>query len=107
MLTLGWERCSTAAAAEKPPWRATPTKLVIHSSRKPCGARSMSALGSADELVHEVGAKPDLLVVGAAQLDLGPDVLVPDLVPVLVEVDHRAGDVEERHHVLAVRRHRE
>src|SRR4029453_7735217 len=62
----------------------------------PSGARL------ADELVDERRAQPARGPMLAAHVDLGPDVLVARLPALGVDVNHRAGDVEERDHLGAI-----
>src|SRR5437667_4276058 len=57
---------------------------------------------SADELVDVVRAESGARIVRAAHVDLGEHILVTGLPSRVVEVDHRARDVEKGDHFRAV-----
>lgn len=60
-----------------------------------------------DELVHVVTTDTVGRVVRPVHVDRGLGVLVADLTAVGVDVDHRAGDVEDRDHLVATLGHAE
>src|SRR3569623_2072771 len=62
---------------------------------------------SAHELLAVTCAEAACRVMTPAQVDLGPHVLVGGLPAGLIDVDHRARDVEERDHFRAVLGHGE
>src|SRR5215831_5672258 len=71
-----------------------------------CSSRPLERR-SAHELFDERRAEPHRGVMRPAHLDLAEYVLVPGLAPGLVEIDHRAADVEEGDHLGAVARNDE
>jgi hypothetical protein len=57
---------------------------------------------SADKLVHLIRAKANVTGMSAAHLDLAEHVLVSNLLPGLIEVNHGAADVEQGDHLAAI-----
>src|SRR5947208_1458585 len=96
---------SHAPTAAPPPTTRTP----IHENKlTPCRARGIDASSvcestlSPHELIDVIRAEAACDVMVAAHVDLGEDVLVAVLPAFVVEIDHRAADVEEGDHLGAV-----
>src|SRR3989440_11174936 len=92
---------SQAPIAAPPPTARIPPQGIPNPFRTNTARQSLRK-SSADKLVHVIRAKADVTVVPAAHLDLGEHVLVSNLSPGLVEVNHGAADIEEGDHFAAV-----
>src|SRR3569833_1589641 len=71
----------------------------------PTASSPPQGMRSAHELLDETCAEAACRVMTPAHVDLGPHVLVGGLPAGLIDVDHRARDVEERDHFRAVLGH--
>src|SRR5207344_1534035 len=104
--------CSTAPTGTMTVWcdfrKASTSGLVISprntvsgfigpsSSHCACALTSCCRSdASANEPVHVLGSEATRLVVGAAHRDLGEHILVTERVPVGIDVEHDAVDLEQ------------
>src|SRR6187402_1420715 len=105
--------CSTAPTGTMTVWcdfrKASTSGLVISPRNAVSGFISPSSShcacalwcdASANEPVHVLGPEATRLVVGAAHRDLGEHILVAERVPVGIDVEHDAVDLEQRDHFL-------
>src|SRR4030095_2454122 len=92
---------SHAPTAAPPPTARMPPQ-GIRPSVSLAATRPGGRFRSPNELFDVLRGEPARGVVGTAQVDLRPYVLVPGLPSLLVEIDHRAADVEERDHLRAI-----
>src|SRR3984893_3895603 len=99
-MTPSPQRSQAPIAAPAPTARIPPQG--IQNPFRANTARQSHRRSSADKLVHVIRAKADVTVMPAAHLDLGEHVLVSNLSPGLVEVNHGAADIEEGDHFAAV-----
>src|SRR5579859_3442851 len=62
--------------------------------RRPMAVGSTNAV-SADELVHITRAQSHLFIMGAAEIDLGEDILIAQNGAIRIDIDHHAIDLEK------------
>src|ERR1043165_3989729 len=81
--TVSPQLCSTRRALPAP-WK------------QPIAAGSTA---STDELIHKAGAQPHFFIMGAAEVDLGEDILIAQDAAIGIDIDHHAIDLEKRDHL--------
>src|SRR5689334_6137600 len=96
----GWRICATGWRKTVPPCPCSTRRASPETLKSSTRASWRTAL--ANELIHKVRAQARFFIMGAAQIDLGEDILIAQHAAIGIDIDHHAIDLEQGDHLLHI-----